>query len=65
MFIASRNISSIDKLKVQLSSEFEMKDLREVKRTRGMKIESDRGEGESELNSESLLVEGALEVSDW
>ena len=36
MLIASKNRSSIDKLKVQLSCEFEMKDLEEVSRTLGM-----------------------------
>ena len=42
MLIASKNISLIDKLKVQLSSEFEMKDLGEVKRILDMEIERDR-----------------------
>jgi len=42
MLIASKNRSSIDKLKVQLSCEFEMKDLREARRILGMKIEKDR-----------------------
>jgi len=42
MLIASKNKSSINKLKVQLSSEFEMKNMREAKRILGMKIERDR-----------------------
>jgi len=46
MLIASMNRSSIDKLKVQLSCEFEMKDLKETKRIVGMKIKRDRVKGE-------------------
>ena len=42
MLIASKNRSSIDKLKVQLSYEFEMNDLREARRVLGMEIERDR-----------------------
>ena len=45
MFIASTNRSSIDKLKVRLSSEFEMYDLGEAKRILGMKIEKDMIKG--------------------
>jgi len=40
--IASKSISAINKLKNQLSSEFEMKDLGEAKRVLGMKIDKDR-----------------------
>ena len=40
--IAFKNKSAIDKLKKQLSYDFEMKDLREVKKVLGMKVESDR-----------------------
>jgi len=39
MLIASTNRSSIDKLKVRLSSEFEMRDLGEAKRILGIDIE--------------------------
>jgi len=42
ILIASTNKSSIDKLKVWLSSEFEMKDLREAKKILGMEIERDK-----------------------
>ena len=45
MLIASKNRSPIDKLKVQLSCELEMKDLGEVRRILGMKIERDRMNG--------------------
>ena len=41
MLITSKNRSSIDKLKVQLSSELEMKELGEAKKILGMKIERD------------------------
>ena len=46
ILIASKNRSSIDKLKVQLSSEFEMKNLRETRRILSMKIERDGVKGE-------------------
>jgi len=50
MFIASTNRSLIDKLKVPLSFEFEMKDLGDAKRILGMEIERQgEGEGESDL----------------
>jgi len=42
ILIASTNRSSIDKLKVQLSSEFEMKDLGEAQGTLDMEIERDK-----------------------
>ena len=42
MLIASKNRSSIDKLKGHLSFEFDMKNLGEAKRILGMKIEGDR-----------------------
>jgi len=41
MLIAFKSKSAIDKLKKDLSSEFEMKDLGEVKKVLGMKIERD------------------------
>jgi len=46
MLIASKNRSSINKWKVQLSGEFEMKDLRETRRILSMKIERDGVKGE-------------------
>jgi len=45
MLIASKSRSAIDKLKKQLSFEFEMKDLREAKKVLGMKIERDMDSG--------------------
>ena len=55
MLIASKNRSSIDKLKAQLSCEFEMKDLEEVSRTLGMKIERDRVKGKVSLTQKAYL----------
>jgi len=45
MFIASRSISAIDKLKKGLSFKFEMKDFGEAKKVLGMKIERYRKSG--------------------
>jgi len=42
ILIASNSRLAIDRLKKQLSSEFEMKDLGEVKKVLDMKIERDR-----------------------
>jgi len=52
MLIASKNRSSIYKLKVQLSFEFEMKDLREDKRT---EIDRDRVKGRVSLTQKAYL----------
>ena len=41
MLIASKNRSAINKLKKNLSSEFEMKDLGEAKKVLDMEIERD------------------------
>lgn len=41
MLVAAKNISEINKLKAQLNSEFEMKDLGVVKKILGMKIHMD------------------------
>jgi len=49
MFIASKSRSTIDKLKKDLSSEFEMKDHDEVKKVLGMEIERDRRSGKVNL----------------
>jgi len=43
MLISFKSRSAIDKLKKQLSFEFEIKDLGETKKILGMKIERDRG----------------------
>jgi len=55
MLIASKNRSSIDKLKVQLSLEFEMKDLGEAKKILGIKIERDRVKGEVSLTQKAYF----------
>ncbi|XP_020250485.1 protein RETICULATA-RELATED 4, chloroplastic [Asparagus officinalis] len=55
MLIASRNSSAIRKLKNELSSEFEMKDLGEAKKILGMKIERDRVKGKLNLTQRGYL----------
>jgi len=55
MLIASKNKSSIDKLKVQLSSKFEIKDLEEPRRILGMKIERYRVKGRVSLTQKAYL----------
>ena len=55
MLIASKNRSLIDKIKVQLSSEFEMKDLREAKRILGIEIERDMVKGRESLTQKAYL----------
>ena len=49
MLIASKSRSAIDKLKKELSSEFEMKDLGEAKKVLGMETEGVFEEGISEV----------------
>jgi len=55
MLIASRSRSTIDKLKKQLSFEFEMKDLGEAEKVLGMKIERDRKSGKIYLTQKRYL----------
>ena len=55
MLIVSINRSSINKLKVQLSSEFEMKDLGEAKRILCIEIERDRVKEKVSLNHKAYL----------
>ena len=55
MLIASKSISAIDKLKKDLSFEFEMKDLGEVKKVPGMKIKRDRRSGKVSLTQKEYL----------
>ena len=45
MLIASKSKVEIDRLKAQLSSEFDMKDLGEAKKILGMEIKRDRAKG--------------------
>jgi len=45
MLIAARNKSHIQKLKAQLKKEFDIKDLRGVKKILGMEISRDRSTG--------------------
>jgi len=55
MLIASKSRSAIDKLKKDLSSEFEMKDLSEVKKVLGMAIERDWRNGKVSLTQKGYL----------
>ena len=55
MLIAYKSISVIDKLKKDLSFEFEMKDLGEAKKVLGMKIERDRKGGKVTLTQKGYL----------
>ncbi|CAN1822894.1 Retrovirus-related Pol polyprotein from transposon TNT 1-94, partial [Linum perenne] len=55
MLIASKSKVEIDKLKVQLSKEFEIKDLGEAKKILGMEIKRDRKEGAVWLTQSSYL----------
>ena len=55
MLIASKSRSAIEKLKKDLSSEFEMKDLGETKKVLGMEIERDRKGGKVSLTQKGYL----------
>jgi len=55
MLIAFKSSSAIDKLKKNLSSEFEMKDLGEEKKLLGMKIERDWKGGKISLIQKGYL----------
>ena len=57
MFIASKSRSAIDKLKKDLSSEFEMKDLGEAKKVLSMKIE-----WQGLLDAKRVFEKGTSEV---
>ena len=62
MLIASKNRSVIDKLKKDLSSEFDMKDLGEAKKVLSMEIERDRRSGKVSLTQKGVFAEGTSEV---
>ena len=55
MLITLKNRSSIVKLKVQLSFEFEMKDPEEAKRILGMETERDRMKEKVSLTQKAYL----------
>jgi len=55
MLIASKNICAIDKLKKDLSSEFEMKDLGETKKVLVMEVERDWKRGKVSLTLKGYL----------
>ena len=55
MLIASKSRSTINKLKKDLSSEFEMKDLGEAKKVLGIEIERDRRSSKVSLTQKRYL----------
>jgi len=55
MLITSKSRSAIDKLKKDLSFEFEMKTLGEAKKVLGMEIEQDRRSGKDSLTQKEYL----------
>ena len=55
MLIASKSRSAIDKLKNDLSSEFEMKDLGEAKKVLGIEIKRDWKSGKVSLTQKGYL----------
>jgi len=55
MLIAARNKIHVQKLKVQLKKEFDMKDLGEAKKILRMKITRDRGSGRLWLSQENMF----------
>jgi len=61
MLIASRSRSLIDKLKKDLSSKFEMKDLGEVKKVLDMEIERLK-KWQGLLDTKRVFKEGTAEV---
>ena len=63
MLVACKDRKKIDKLKMLLNSEFEMKDLGYAKKILGMKIRSNRSKGTMFLSQEKYLKK-VLEVFD-
>lgn len=55
MLIACKNMSEIQKLKEQLNSEFDMKDLGSVRKILGMDIHRDRGKRLLTISQSSYL----------
>ena len=55
MLIAAKNLSEIYTLKMQLSSEFEIKDLGAAKKILGMEIKKERGVGKLFLTQKNYL----------
>jgi ATP-binding cassette subfamily B (MDR/TAP) protein 1 len=55
MLIAGSNMVEINKLKRQMSEEFEMKDLGEAKQILGMSISRDRSDGNLKLSQEKYI----------
>ena len=62
MLIASKNRSTINKLKKVLPSKFEMKDTSEAKKVLGMEIEQDRKCGKINLTQKGHFEEGTSKI---
>ena len=56
MLIATKNKTHVQKLKAQLKKEFNVKDLREVKKILGMEIARDRSSGRLWLSQENYAL---------
>jgi len=56
MLIAFKNRSAIDKLKKDISSEFDMKDLDEAKKVPGKEIEQDWKDGKINVTQKGYLM---------
>ena len=55
MLIIGRDVAKIDKLKVELSKSFTMKDLGSAKKIHGMKISRDKKNGKLWISQESYI----------
>ena len=62
MLIASKSRSVTVKLKKDLSTEFEMKDLGKAKKVLGMEIERDRRSGKVSLTQKGVFAEGTSAI---
>src|SRR5574338_434346 len=63
MLIASKDKNEINKLKLSLKSEFEMRDLGEVRRILGMEIERDRKRFELKLTQKEYIEKVLIRFS--
>lgn len=64
MLIAAQSMSEINKLKTQLSSEFEMKDLGKAKKIMGMEIHRDRHAGRFFLSQKKVYRKSIRALCD-
>ncbi|XP_051115714.1 uncharacterized protein LOC127240907 [Andrographis paniculata] len=64
MLIAAKNMSEIHSMKLQLSSEFEMKDLGVTKKILSMDIQRDRGQRRLVLTQESYVKKSPQSIEE-